>query len=307
MVILYFLLLLSSFFLFYKKRKKFAALLPLGGLILLGFLSGYRGFELSMLSVGQGDGLYLQADSGEHCMIDGGSSDVKGLYQYRIEPFLRAMGADHVDWWFVSHADNDHISALKEAMEEGLKIRHLVFSKYILQDEVFHELKGMAKGRGIPVHMMEPGEKLALGGTMITCLFPAEIDQKGDRNAQSLVLRVDEKDFSALLTGDISSEEEKAMLKRGVLQNVDFYKAAHHGSRYSNSEEFLEALSPRICGISCALKNRYGHPGEEALHNIEETGAALFETRFCGQVRLRLQKYNIAVWTAKPQEYSDTP
>lgn len=298
MVILYFLFLLSCFFLFYKKRKKFAALLPLGGLVLLGFLSGHRGFELSMLSVGQGDGLYLQADSGEHCMIDGGSSDVKGLYKYRIEPFLRAMGADHVDWWFVSHADNDHISALMEAMEEGLIIRHLVFSKYILQDEAFHELKGMAKDRGIPVHMMEPGEKLALGDTKITCLFPAESDQKGDRNAQSLVLRVDEKDFSALLTGDISSEEEKAMLERGILENVDFYKAAHHGSRYSNSEEFLEALSPRICGISCALKNRYGHPGEEALHNIEETGAALFETRFCGQVRLRLQKYNITVWTA---------
>ena len=66
-----------------------------------------------------------------------------------------------------------------------------------------------------------------------------------------------------------------------------FYKAAHHGSNYSNSEAFLEALAPHVTGISCGKKNRYGHPGKDAVSHIKKSGSAIYDTRECGRIRLR--------------------
>lgn len=73
-----------------------------------------------------------------------------------------------------------------------------------------------------------------------------------DKNGESLVLLYEEKGFSALFTGDIGEEQEKQILKWGGINDIDFYKAAHHGSKYSNTKSFLDAVSPRISVISCA-------------------------------------------------------
>ena len=79
---------------------------------------------------------------------------------------------------------------------------------------------------------------------------------------------------------------------------VDFYKAAHHGSRYSNSEEFLQMLAPRVSVVSCSATNRYGHPAGEAVMHMEEAGSAVFYTMEAGQItitveneELRIRKY----------------
>ena len=297
-VALYFCFLLAALYLLRGKRKKLMVMLVTAALVGLGLSSKHRGFELSLLSVGQGDAIFLQAENGDVCMVDGGSTDVEEVGKYRIFPFLRAMGTDHVDWWLVSHADQDHISALKEALSGGFPIKHLLFSRYIVRDEAFFELKTLAEEKGIPVLYLSPGEALRMGESSLTCLFPGKGEGEEERNARSLVLRLEQRNFSALLTGDISSEEEALLLKHGV-QEADFYKAAHHGSAYSNSEDFLKAVSPKVCGISCALKNRYHHPGEEALSHMKKTGAEIFETRFQGQIRLRLNGDEMEVRTMK--------
>jgi|MGYP000070861587 competence protein ComEC len=49
------------------------------------------------------------------------------------------------------------------------------------------------------------------------------------------------------------------------------------------------ALSPEITTISCGENNRYGHPGEEALCNIKESGSAVYETMECGRIRIRME------------------
>ena len=95
--------------------------------------------------------------------------------------------------------------------------------------------------------------------------------------------------FSGIFTGDISSAEEQYLVEHKKVGSVTFYKAAHHGSRYSNSRDFLMALSPEITTISCGENNRYGHPGEEALCNIKESGSAVYETMECGRIRIRME------------------
>lgn len=76
---------------------------------------------------------------------------------------------------------------------------------------------------------------------------------------------------------------------------LTFLKAAHHGSNDSNSEKLLELCRPKITAISCARKNSYGHPGEEAVARMEEAETEILLTMELGRVRLTMEKQGIAV------------
>ncbi|HQD88265.1 MAG TPA: hypothetical protein PLZ87_06120, partial [Methanomassiliicoccaceae archaeon] len=64
--------------------------------------------------------------------------------------------------------------------------------------------------------------------------------------------------------------------------DIEVLKVAHHGSRYSSSEQFLSATSPEIAVISAGAGNTYGHPHEEALERLEASGATIYRTDMNG-------------------------
>ena len=68
------------------------------------------------------------------------------------------------------------------------------------------------------------------------------------------------------------------------------YKAAHHGSKHSNSEELLACLRPDVSLISCSADNDYGHPGKEAVEHMEQCGSTVYYTMHSGQIRVRWGK-----------------
>ena len=248
-----------------------------------------KGFELDVLDVGQGDGIYLHTKEGTNFFFDGGSTDVSKVGTYRMLPFLKAKGVKKIDYWIVSHTDADHISGLKEILQAEYEINHIVFSKYVLNDEAYQELLALAQTYGTEILKMDCGDIFTDGEAGLRCIFPDQTYKSDDKNALSLVLRYEDQEFSGIFTGDISSAEEQYLVEHKKAGSVTFYKAAHHGSRYSNSRDFLMALSPEITTISCGENNRYGHPGEEALCNIKESGSAVYETMECGRIRIRME------------------
>ena len=108
-----------------------------------------------------------------------------------------------------------------------------------------------------------------------------------DTNNNSLVLRLEYKDFAMLLTGDIQVEVERDLLQTDpeALQ-AQVLKVAHHGSRYSSSSEFLAQATPAVSLISCSATNRYGHPGQETLERLQTEKSAVRITKNCGAICL---------------------
>ncbi|MCR4999009.1 MAG: ComEC/Rec2 family competence protein, partial [Lachnospiraceae bacterium] len=82
-----------------------------------------KGFEIDMLSVGQGDGIYIQSPEGVDFFIDGGSSSKKQVGEYVIGPFLEYHGVNRIDYWFVTHPDEDHVNGLMELIGGDIQIR----------------------------------------------------------------------------------------------------------------------------------------------------------------------------------------
>ena len=268
-----------------KKRKCFG-MLSLLALVVL-FWRSEKGFELCMLDVGQGDGCYLQTEDGYHIFVDGGSSDIRSVGKYRILPFLKAKGVQNIDYWFVSHTDADHISGLEEILEEQYPIDYLIFAKGVAEDETLEELLRLAEENQTQVLYMSKGDILHLGEAEIECVFPMDGSKSEDKNEQSLVFYYNENGISGIFTGDIGSETEKELLSMDVTRDVTFYKVAHHGSNNSNTEDFLEELSPELALISCGRENSYGHPGKDAVERIEEAGCEIFCTMESGQITIK--------------------
>lgn len=256
--------------------------------------------QLDILDVGQGDGIFYRFESGTCIFIDGGSSDRKQLGENVIMPFLKYNGIQGISYWFVSHADSDHISGLSEVIDSGYTIEHIVVAEAAAKEEAMEELLFKAKEAGIDICLMSKGDSIEINDASglrstankeadgIMCLYPGPADTALDRNDMCLVLKLTDGRFSGIFGGDISSEVEKKLVNEyGDELSVDFYKANHHGSRYSSSADWIEALSPRWAAVSCAAENRYGHPADEAMDRLMDAKCRILYTMQSGQIKYK--------------------
>lgn len=276
-----------------RRMQKLAAAASSGICLCILFFRVPGPAEVVALDVGQGDAVYIRTSGGLDVFVDGGSSDVKQAGTYRILPFLKSRGVAEIDCWFVSHLDQDHISGLKEAIDSGYGIGQVVFAKGVVKDEAYEALAGQLAGRGIAAGYLGRGDVLHAGQASFRALAP---DGPGtDRNAQSLVLLYEDGGFSGFFSGDISVQEERRLAAQERPGRAVLYKAAHHGSKHSNSMELLECLKPQVCIVSCSADNDYGHPGKEAVEHMESCGSTVCYTMHSGQIRVRQDAGGIRV------------
>lgn len=256
--------------------------------------------EVVFLDVGQGDGIYIHTYDGMDIFIDGGSTDVRQAGIYRILPFLKSRGVKAVDYWFLSHLDQDHISGFLEIAESGFTVRRAVLAEGVVRDEAFAKVMDKLSEYSIQVQYMEKNDILRGGCAQFCCLGPDSRTGGNDRNAESLVLLYEDRGYSALFAGDISAKEEKMLCAKadtgGRLSNILLYKASHHGSKHSNSAKLLSMLKPAVSVVSCAKENDYGHPGKEAVANMDTYSGKVLYTMECGQIRMVRKKDRLCLY-----------
>ncbi|MGN0203134.1 MAG: DNA internalization-related competence protein ComEC/Rec2 [Coprococcus sp.] len=262
-------------------RKKLLMLLMVCGIILIPFR---RMIPLAaFLDVGQGDCIFVRTTSGTTWLVDGGSSDVRNVGQYRIIPFLNYYGEGGVDYACVTHGDEDHLSGIRELLAENM-ISHLVLTRASETDPVCMELADMASVNGIETIYIEAGDYWKSGEWEFECIYPDSAETfSADKNDSSMVLKLQAGKKVFLLTGDIS-EKAESKLEGGKLEDTDVLKVAHHGSGSSSSGEFLEKTGAELAIISCGANNRYGHPAEETIKRLENAGMDILITMETGAI-----------------------
>lgn len=270
----------------------------------------HDGLQITLIDVGQGDSIYISDDKGGRFLIDGGSSSKSDVGTYQVLPFLKEEGTDTLTAIFVTHMDSDHyngISTLIEDMDKnGVMIENLILPDVGEQSRSseYHELESLAVKKGITVQYIHAGDVLWHSKLKFTCLNPAAGEETGDSNASSTVLYLEYDDFTALFTGDLEGEGEKAVEERlkkyitdssGDGKRITVLKVAHHGSRNSTKEAFLDVISPQVAVISAGRDNRYGHPHEELLLRLEDCGSRIFRTDIGGAVTVTYRNGRVSV------------
>lgn len=257
------------------------------GVILL--LAGYpaHNLQITFLDVGQGDGICMELPDGRVYLMDGGSSDVSKVGNYRLVPFLKAKGIRKIDAVFLSHGDADHINGIAGLLEEKQMSIDCICLPAGAEQEEFVEIRDLARARNISVRTIQAGDFWENNGAKFWCLNPADVTASG--NAASMVLYMEYQDFSMLLTGDLEGEGEKsvaALLRSNAITGISVLKVAHHGSKNSTKEEFLRQCSPAVAVISCGEHNTYGHPHKETLERLNDMGTAVYRTDCSGAVQI---------------------
>lgn len=284
------------------KWTQMVQVIVLGVGIVLLFIRFPEGeLKVTFLDVGQGDCACIQKGRESCYLIDGGSSSVSKAGQYRILPFLKEQGIRKVDGIFLSHMDEDHINGILELLEmtakreTGLKIQRIFLSRSRETEETQQRIKEAGEKAGCEVLYIGRGDRIRDGKLEMTCLSPKNENMESNEGSQVIWAEMEE--FSLLFTGDVEGrgEEELLALCRETNIQCDILKVAHHGSKNSTSEEFLDIVSPQAAVISCGRNNLYGHPHQELMERLKKKGIFVFETKNRGAISAVWKKEKIQV------------
>lgn len=232
-------------------------------------------FELLAVDVGQGTAVWLRTAT-QGLLYDAGPRYSPGsdAGERVLVPLLRAQGAT-LNTLVLSHRDTDHtggaVAVLQAYPHAGLRA----------------SWSGLETLTDRPAKPCVAGERWLWDGVLFEVLHPtaAEVVPGARSNALSCVLRVeDAQGRTALLTGDIERDQERALLARGAALQADFLLVPHHGSATSSSEAFLQAVQPSVAVVQAGYRNRFGHPAERVMARYAALNIAWTSTPVCGAV-----------------------
>lgn len=234
-------------------------------------------FSLTMLDVGQGLSILVQAD-GEYLLYDGGG---RGASSY-VVAYLQQHAVTELEWLAASHYDEDHISGLVGVLHTT-PVEQALMPDYTTDTQIYQSLQNVLGEKNVPVIYPAQGDTFSLGGAEIQVVGPQNYTYDSD-NDKSLCLRICYGNFRCLLTGDAEQDAEQDMVASGQDLTCDLYVVGHHGSSSSTSEELLDAASPAYAFLSVGDDNPYGHPTEQTLNALQQHGITLYRTDVQGEV-----------------------
>lgn len=258
-------------------------------------------FRYTQLDVGQGDAAILEAGDGHRAFVDvGPRPDAPAL----LEAMHRV--GNELEWVLVSHGHTDHYGGLEAIFALGTPSRLFVPAAPEDGAEWARALVHV-RARGTNVVELERNARLTLGDHVaIAVLAPSAppIERsRSDVNANGIVLRADHITASYthrfLLTGDAELATEARLLSAPESLRADVLKVAHHGSGFSSSLRFLEAVAPSLAVVSSGSGNDYGHPHANALARLLGVGARILRTDIHGTVSVTSDDRGLTVATER--------
>lgn len=225
--------------------------------------------------VGQGDGMMIQTYLGRQIVIDGGPSNA----------ILKDLGHDMpffdrtIDMLILTHPHTDHVAGLVDILKR-YKVKQVLLPDVKFNSAAYEEFLNLVDKQRIQKIYAHMGQRIWLDpATVFDVYYPAEgeidLSQGSDGfgqaatnvNDTSIIGKLSFGKTHILFTGDASTNIEYSLIGQFNL-NADILKVGHHGSKYSTSQEFLQAVDPKFGVIEVGAGNTYGHPTVQTLDNL---------------------------------------
>ncbi|WP_232700579.1 lamin tail domain-containing protein [Halobacterium wangiae] len=260
--------------------------------------------ELSIhfINVGQGSSTLIIGPSNETMLIDSGdwSDDGEDVLKY-----LQERNIERIDYLVSTHADADHIGGHEAVINyfetQGEGVGAVYDSGIASSSQTYQGYLDTIEEHDVTLYETRAGDTIPFEGVDTRVLAPPEgYLADGDRNENSIVLRLGYGQSSFLLPGDGETACEEYLVEEyGSGLNVTAMSAGHHGSQSSSSSEFLDATTPRVAVISSAYDSQYGHPHESVLERFHEQSIRAYWTATHGNIRIRSTGSTITVATQR--------
>jgi competence protein ComEC len=241
---------------------------------------------VSFFNIGQGDAIFIETPSGNQVLIDGGPgrkilmelSDVMPVYDKSIDLIIS------------THTDFDHLAGLVEVLKR-YDVGMVLENGFTADTKIYKEWEKLLADKKIPRGVVRAGDRINLDrdGTL-NILGPVPEDfipPPQQANEVMVVSQLVYGNNKFLFPGDIEKGDEIRLVHSSYDISSNILKVAHHGSKYSSTDLFLESVAPQYEIISAGDNNRYCHPHAETLARLKLLGAQLYRTDIDGRITLK--------------------
>ena len=261
-------------------------------------------YLITYLDVGQGDSVLITfPNTKNNILIDTG-----GIFTYNKEPwkqpkeeysivksktipYIKSIGLNKIEYLILTHGDYDHMGEAINLVE-NFKVEKVIFN--------------CGEYNGLEKELIKVLDKKKI--PYYSCIKELNIDKNklyflnnkdyGNENDNSSVIYTKLNNHKFLFMGDAGIEVEEDLIKKYNLQDIDVLKVGHHGSKTSSSKIFIDEVNPKYSIISVGKNNRYGHPNESVLDNLEDS--KIYRTDRDGSIMYKIKNDNVKIETCSP-------
>ena len=263
---------LSLVVLLFSLLYNFTDLLPSFGVRLP---TSYEIF-VTFIDVGQGDSILIRS-ADNAVLIDGGEH----RHRQAVLSYLRQANITRLCFVVATHPHSDHIGSLPTIVSH-VEVGYIIKPEVTHDTEPFRNLLEAIYNHDLYVIFPLAGDALQAGIIILEVISPKKTSS--GINNSSIVLHMTHGETSFLLTGDVEREAEGMMVESGQNISANVLKVAHHGSRTSTTQGFLDAVLPCYAVISVAKNNPFGHPHPYVVSRLQESGARILKTSVYGNI-----------------------
>ena len=220
------------------------------------------------LDVGQGDSTFITIN-GCNMLIDSGN-DQDGYY---IVQFLKAQNIDKIDYFILTHCDEDHIAGAYKILDE-LQIGTLYMPNKENDTQTYERLLKAIERNNVNVNKNLKASKETLYTIGNASWKILSIDAKNNLNDSSIVIELEYANTKYLFMGDATTKVEEMV----EWNEVDVLKVAHHGSNSSTSQLFLEKVKPQYAIISVGRDNSHNLPDIDIIERLKNNNIKIYRT-----------------------------
>lgn len=205
--------------------------------------------QITFLSVGEGDAIFVQFPGGRNMLIDAGGgyaepNSPSNPGERIIAPYLWSKGVWGIDRLILTHPDYAHYSGMLTILEK-FKVKEFFTNPDFSTEEVYVGLREQIAKKKIPTRELWAGERLNFGRAEIKFLSPRILGGTKDDNV--LAFQMKHKDFTIIFSGDLTPEGQRKLAREEIKSKILVLPA--HGLR-PLSEEFFKKVKPKYGIIS---------------------------------------------------------
>lgn len=246
-----------------------------------------------------------------------------------LVPLLKKRGVHKLDAVILSHADQDHAGGLQAVFENipvskfisngtitekpfYQELLHTVLEQKVTMYEVYDGMEYRPDAETRLSFIAPEKNVLHTSSTADSKEEISPLPVLDEQNHASVVFLMEMEEVSFLFTGDVDSAAELDILDRiknsadksqfitgsnssnnGNNSNnmfaIDVLKVAHHGSKSSTTEEWLNYFQPSLSVISAGVNNTYGHPHPFVTDRLQDHGSEILRTDTMGEIQIRVR------------------
>lgn len=236
-------------------------------------ISSDKNVKIHFINTGNSDAILIQ-DGKTFTLIDGGDNDDENL----MVDYLNNQGVKDIKYLIATHSHADHLGGL-DSVVKNFNIENVFVSNGSAETKSYRDFINALANKDLSPSVPLENNKFYLEDSYFEVLNTNGGDTT---NEQSLVLVYTNGNDKVLFTGDAEEGTEKEILPK--LDKVDLLKVAHHGSRSSSSQAFLDKVDPEYAVLLVGKGNSYGHPHQETMNKLEKMGVKVHRSDECSDI-----------------------